>query len=173
MCTKVVVGAVPRRKKKPMHRLTSIVLLPVLIAVALVVAAPAAADAPTIERSTVTFGPFVDDETCAFPFSVTVERARTTIYYENGDIKRHTELIVTASANGKTEIQRNSYSVFIDAGSPTQWVITGVFEKAQLHGRTLWLESGRLVYDLEGDQVTDPHPGPLAEPSDVCQLLAP
>ena len=156
-----------------MPRLTYALLLPVLAAVALVVAAPAAADAPTIERSTVTFGPFVDDETCTFPFSDTVERTRTTIIYENGDIKRHTDLTVTASANGKTVIQRNSYNVFIDADSPTQWVITGVFEKAQLHGRTLWLESGRLVYDLEADQVNDPHPGPLAEPPDVCQLLAP
>ncbi len=156
-----------------MPRLTYALLLPVLAAVTLVVAAPAAADAPTIERSTVTFGPFVDDETCTFPFSQTVERTRTTITYENGDIKRHTDLTVTASANGKTEIQRNSYNVFIDADSPTQWVITGVFEKAQLHGRTLWLESGRLVYDLEADQVNDPHPGPLAEPPDVCQLLAP
>jgi hypothetical protein len=156
-----------------MRRLTYTLLLPTFIAVALVVAAPAAADAPTIVRSTVTFGPFIDDETCAFPFSQTVERTRTTIIFENGDIKRHTDLIVTASANGKTEIQRNSYNVFIDADSPTVWVITGVFEKAQLHGRTLWLESGRLVYDLEADHVSDAHPGPLAEPADVCQLLAP
>jgi hypothetical protein len=156
-----------------MRLLTNVLLLPVLVAVALVMAAPAGADAPTIERSTVTFGPFIDDETCAFPFSQTVERTRTTITYENGDIKRHTDLIVTASANGKTEIQRNSYNVFIDADSPTQWVITGVFEKAQLHGRTLWLESGRLVYDLETDHVSDAHPGPLAEPPDICQLLGP
>ncbi len=156
-----------------MRRLTYVLLLPMLVAVVLVAAAPAAADAPTIERSSVTFGPFVDDETCPFRFSVTVERTRTTIYYENGDIKRHTDLIVTASANGKTVIQRNSYNVFIDADSPTQWVITGVFEKAQLHGRTVWLESGRLVYDLERDQVIDAHPGPLAEPPDICQLLGP
>ena len=89
-----------------MRRLTYVLLLPVLVGVALVVAAPAAADAPTIERSTVTFGPFVDDETCAFPFSVTVERTRTTISYANGDIKRHTDLIVTSSANGKTVVGR-------------------------------------------------------------------
>lgn len=156
-----------------MRQLTYALLLPVLVAVALVVAAPAAADGPTIERSTVTFGPFVDDETCTFSFSATVERTRTTIYYENGDIKRHTDLIVTSSANGKTEVQRNSFNVFIDADSPTQWVITGVLEKAQLHGRTLWLESGRLVYDLEADQIDDPHLGPLAEPPDLCQLRGP
>ena len=156
-----------------MRRPTYVLLLPVLAGVALVVAAPAAADAPTIEASTVTFGPFVDDETCTFPFTVTVERTRTTIYYANGDIKRHTDLIVTSSANGKTVVQRAPLNVFIDADSPTVWVITGVLEKAQLHGRTLWLESGRLVYDLDADQVIDPHPGPLAEPPDVCQLLAP
>jgi hypothetical protein len=156
-----------------MRRLIYILLLPALASVALVVAAPAAADAPTIERSTVTFGPFVDDETCAFPFSVTVERTRTTISYANGDIKRHTDLIVTSSANGKTVIGRNSFNVFIDAESPTVWVITGVFEKAQLQGRTLWLQSGRILFDLEADQVIDSHPGPLSEPPDVCQLLAP
>jgi hypothetical protein len=48
-----------------------------------------------------------------------------------------------------------------------------LLEKAQLHCRTLWLESRRLVYDLETDAVSDPNPGPLAEPPDVCQLLAP
>jgi hypothetical protein len=156
-----------------MRRSTYLPLLPALAALALVLAAPAAADPPTIETSTVTFGPFVDDETCAFPFSVTVERTRRTIYYVNGDMKRHTELIVTSSANGKTVIQRNALNVFIDADSPTLWVITGVFEKAQLHGRTLWLDSGRLVYDVEADEVIDAHPGPLAEPTDVCDLLGP
>ena len=155
--------------RRPIH----VLLLPALVGVALVVAAPAAADAPTIERSTVTFGPFVDDETCAFLFSVTVERTRTTISYANGDIKRHTDLIVTSSANGKTVVGRNSFNVFIDAESPTVWVITGVFEKAQLQGRTLWLQSGRLLFDLEADQVIDSHPGPLSEPPDVCQLLEP
>jgi hypothetical protein len=39
--------------------------------------------------------------------------------------------------------------------------------------RVLGLESGRLVYDLEADEVNDPHPGPLVEPADVCALLAP
>ena len=156
-----------------MRRLTYVRLLPVLVGVALVVAAPAAAAAPTIETSSVIFGPFVDDEACAFPFTVTVERKRTTISYESGDIKRHTDLIVTSSANGKTVVQRNSFNVFIDAESPTIWVITGVFEKAQLHGRTLWLQSGRILFDLEADQVIDSHPGPLAEPLDVCELLEP
>jgi hypothetical protein len=165
--------ALINREEISMRRLSYLILLPAAVTLALVLAAPAAADAPTIETSAVTFGPFVDDETCAFQFSVTVERKRTTISYANGDIKRHTELIVTSSANGKTVMGRNAFNVFIDADSPTQWVITGVFEKAQLHGRTLWLQSGRLVYDLEADEVRDAHPGPLAEPPDVCELLGP
>jgi hypothetical protein len=156
-----------------MRRMTYVLGLPALVAVALMTAAPAAADPPAIETSTVTFGPFVDDETCAFPFTVSVERKRRTIEYADGDIKRHTELIVTSSANGKSVVQRNSFNVFIDAASPTVWVITGVFEKAQLQGRTLWLQSGRLLFDLEADQVIDSHPGPLAEPPDVCELLGP
>jgi hypothetical protein len=104
---------------------------------------------------------------------VIVERKRRTIEYADGDVKRHTDLVVTSTANGKTLVQRNSFNVFIDAESPTVWVITGVFERAQLRGRTLWLESGRLTYDLEADQVIDSHPGPLADPPDVCDLLAP
>ena len=156
-----------------MRRMTYVLGLPALVAVALMAAAPAAADPPAVETSTVTFGPFVDDETCTFPFSVTVERTRRTTSYANGDITRHTNLIVTSSANGKTVVGRNSFNVFIAAEAPTVWVITGVFEKAQLQGRTLWLQSGRLLFDLEADQVIDSHPGPLAEPLDVCELLKP
>ena len=101
----------------------SLLLLPALAA-ALLLAAPVAANAPTKETSTVTFGPFVDDETCAFPFTVTVERTRRTTYFDNGDIERHTELIVKSSANGKTVVGRNAFNVFIEADAPTEWVIT-------------------------------------------------
>jgi hypothetical protein len=45
-----------------MRRLTYRVVLPALAVLALIAAGPAAADAPTKESSTVTFGPFVDDE---------------------------------------------------------------------------------------------------------------
>jgi hypothetical protein len=156
-----------------MRRLASALLFPVLGVVALVLAAPAAGEAPTKETSKVTLGPFVDDETCLFSIRTTVERTSTTIKYASGDVKRHTALIVTSSANGKTIVSRNAFNVFIDGDSPTEWVITGVFEKAQLHGRTLRLQSGRLFYDLETDEVSDSHPGPLAEPLDVCALLGP
>ena len=59
------------------------------------------------ETSTITFGPFVDDEACEkFGITVTVERTRTTITFADGDIWRHTELLVTSSANGKTFTER-------------------------------------------------------------------
>jgi hypothetical protein len=143
----------------------------IVLASALAVVAPAAADAP--ERTT-TFVPFnVVDEDCGFPIQVTGERTRTTTVYADGDVRRHTQLIVTSTANGKTIVSRNSFNVFIDAESPNVWVITGTFEKAQLHGRTIWLESGRLLYDFEADQLVDPNRGPLAEPPAVCDVLAP
>jgi hypothetical protein len=156
-----------------MRQLPSVLVFFALAAAALVLAAPAAGDAPAKETSTVILGPFVDDETCLFSIRSTVERTSTTIQYANGDVKRHTALIVTSSANGKTIVSRNAFNVFIDADSPTHWVITGVFEKAQLHGRTLRLQSGRLFYDLEADEVSDSHPGPLAGPLNVCALLGP
>lgn len=156
-----------------MRRSIQPVLVPILVGLALIAAAPAAADAPTTETSSLILGPLVDDETCAFPITVTVERTRRTTSYANGDVKRHTQLIVTSSANGKTVLNRNTFNVFIDADSPADWVITGVFEKAQVQGRTIWLQSGRLVFDLEADELVDPNPGPLAEPPDVCELLAP
>ena len=157
-----------------MRRLTHILALPVIVVgVAFITAAPAAANAPTIETSTVTFGPFVDDETCAFEIDVIVQRTRKIVTYANGDVTRHTDLIVTSSANGKSYVEHDRFNVFTDADAPTLWVITGLWDRAELHGRTLWLQSGRLQYDLEADQVTDPHPGPLAEPPDICDLLGP
>lgn len=147
-------------------------LFSVLIgALALVLVAPAAAVTPERTETSVVFG-LVDDE-CGFPIQVTVERTRRTTVFADGDVQSHTMLIVTSTANGKTIVGRNSFNVFVAAEAPTVWVITGTFEKAQLHGRTIWLQSGRLVYDLEADQLLDPHPGPLAEPPAVCALLAP
>jgi hypothetical protein len=157
-----------------MRRLTYRVGLPALAVLALIAAAPAAADAPTKETSTVTFGPFVDDEACSFPITVTVERTRTTLSFENGVIRRHTELVVTTSANGKTLIERDAFNVFMDSDSGV-WVITGSFTHARLLGDgTIALQSGRIVYDVNADQIIDPHPGP--HPSTlqdvVCDVLA-
>ena len=103
---------------------------------------------------------------------MTVERTSRTSVYADGDVQRHTKLVVTSSANGTTIVNRNSFNVFIDADSPNAWVITGTFEKAQLRGRTIWLLSGRLVFDLDADQLLDPNPGPHAEPPEICELFA-
>jgi hypothetical protein len=159
-----------------MRRLTYVLVLPVLAAVALVAAAPAAADAPTIQRSTVTLGPFVDDETCAFRLTSVVERRRTTLTFANGDIKRHTELVVTITANGKTLIDRGDYNVFIDSNAPDVWVITGSFTHDRLLGDgTIALQSGRILYDPETDTIIDLHPGPHPTRLEdvVCDALAP
>jgi hypothetical protein len=157
-----------------MRRLTYL-LLPVLAALALIMAAPAAADAPTNVTSTVTFGPIVDNESCSFPLTATVERTRTTLTFADGDIKRHTELVVTVTANGKTLIERDDYNVFIDSDSPDLWVITGSFTHARLHDDgTIVLQSGRIVYDPETDTITDLHPGPHPSRVEdvVCDALA-
>jgi hypothetical protein len=166
--------AITAREEKLVYRTVYLMLLSAIAALALIVTAPATAAAPAKETSTVTFGPFVDDEACEeFGITVTVERTRTTITFADGDVTRHTELLVTSSANGKAVVSRNAFNVFIDADAPTEWVITGVFEKGQLDGRAVWLQSGRLVYDLEADRIDDPNPGPLAQPPDVCELLKP
>jgi hypothetical protein len=158
-----------------MRRLAYVLVLPVLAAVTLVAAAPAAANAPTIQRSTVTFGPFVDNETCAFPLTTMVERRRTTLTFDNGDITRHTELVVTITANGKTLIDRGNYNVFIDSGAPAVWVITGSFTHDRLLGDgTIALQSGRILYDPETDTIIDLHPGPHPTRLEdvVCDALA-
>jgi hypothetical protein len=63
----------------------------------------------------------VDDE-CRFPIQVTVERTSRTTVYADGDVQRHTMLVVTSSANGRTVVSRNSFNVFIDADSPTMMI---------------------------------------------------
>ncbi len=158
-----------------MRRLTYLLLLPILAGVALVLVAPAAADTPSKVTSTVTFGPFVDDETCAFALTTTVERTRTTLTFADGDIKRHTELIVTVTANGKTLIERDDYNVFIDSDSPDVWVITGSFTHVRLLGDgTIALQSGRIAYDPQTDTIIDLHPGPHPTRLEdvVCDALA-
>ena len=151
-------------------------LTALVAALALVLAAPAAAEAPTKETSTVTFGPFLDDETCSFPITVTVKRTRTTTSFADADIKRHTQLVVASSANGKTLIERDTFNVFIDADEPTVWVITGTFTHARLHGDgTIALQSGQVLYDVLADQVIDQHPGPHPNRLEdiVCDALSP
>ena len=148
-------------------------LLPAIAVLALGLAAPAAADAPARETSILTLGPFVDDELCAFPLTTTVERTRTTITFADGDVQRHVSLVVTTTANSKTLLDRDAYPVFIDADDPDAWVITGSFIHSRLlGGGTLALQSGLLVYDVQADQVLDPHRGPHPITADVCAALS-
>jgi len=152
-----------------------------LFTVALVAAANASAAAPTRIVSLRTLGPFVVDDVCQFPFVQTVERTRTTTIFDNGDEKRHVELIVTASANGKTWIDRDAYNVFVGAADPSLWVVTGSFTHTRVAGSgTILLQSGRIVYDADADTIVDPHEGPRGTGADpaaydaaVCAALAP
>jgi hypothetical protein len=145
-------------RNRPKEELVSKLLIASLIAaVSLVPAAPAAADAPTKQTTHAEFA-LVDDETCAFPFDVTVDRTRTVTTFANGDVKRHTELIVTFSTSGATIVDRASFNVFVSADSTDVWVITGTFFHPQLKGEgTLYVQSGRLLYDVAADQVIDAH----------------
>lgn len=94
-------------------------LLPVLVvAAALVLVAPAAADEPTKLTTHLSLGPLVDDETCSFPFTVTVDRPRTTLTFANGDLERHTDLEVVSSANGHTLDEHDVFDVFVDHQAP-------------------------------------------------------
>ncbi len=147
---------------------------------ALAGAATAAADEPTKQTSTLSQS-FVDNETCPFPTNVTVDRVRTTITFSNGDQTRHVDLTVTISTNDRTWIERDSYIVFISADSPNLWEIVGSFTHTRVQGGgTVFLESGRISYDLATDTITDLHPGPHGTGSDpdayaatVCAALAP
>lgn len=158
-----------------MRRLTYLVLIPALASGILFAVEPAAADAPLKETSTVAFGPFVDDEACAFPITTTGERTRTILTFANGDIKRHIELVVIVTANGKTLVDRDAYNVFIDSDLPDVWVITGSFTHARLLGDgTIALQSGRIVYDPRTDTIIDLRPGPHPNRLEdvVCDALA-
>jgi hypothetical protein len=141
-------------------------------AVALATGGTAVAAAPTQVTDVRSFS-FVDDEACPFAVATTVDRVRTVTTFDNGDQQRHIRLTVTSSANGNTWVERDAYSVFIDAASPNMWTITGDFTHTRLvGGGTILLQSGRIGYDLETDTVSDPQPGPHGTGSDPDQYTA-
>lgn len=162
-----------------MQRLLAIAVA--LFSVAFVAAATASAAAPTRVVSLRTFGPFVVDDVCDFPFVQIVERTQTTTTFDNGGEMRHVEVIVIASANGKTWIDHDAYNVFVDAANPSLWVITGSFTHTRVAGTgTILLQSGRIVYDADTDTIIDLHEGPhgtgvdpAAYDAAVCGALAP
>jgi hypothetical protein len=140
-----------------------------IAAVSLVPAAPAAADPPTKQTTHAEFT-LVDDETCAFPFDVTVDRTRTVTAFANGDVKRHTQLVVTFSTSGTAIIDKASFNVFVSADSTDIWIITGTFFHRVLKGQgTLYVQSGRILYDVAAGQVIDAHDH--GSYPDVCAAL--
>ena len=140
----------------------------------------AGAAAPLRDTSEASFS-FVDDETCAFPIDVTLERSRSTTTFANGDVQRHVKLIVTSSANGKVWVDRDAFAIFIPAATPDQWTIVGEFTHTRVTGDgTILMQSGRLAYNAATDTVTDLHPGPHGTGADpdayaveLCSALAP
>ena len=150
------------------------------LVVALVATATALAATPTHETS-VNSSSFIDDETCSFPIAVTLDRTRTTTTFENGDRQLHVRLIVTMSANGKTWTDRDAFNIFISAASPDTWEIVGAFTHTRATDNgTIFLESGRILYNVKTDTVTDAHAGPHGTGADpdtydaaVCAALAP
>lgn len=151
----------------------------VVAVIALAAASTAGAGTPTKVVDVKSLS-FVDDETCAFTIQGTLERVRTTTTFENGDVKRHVDLELTSTANGKTWIERDSYNVFIDAASNV-WEIVGSFTHTRVvGGGTILLESGRITYDVATDTIVDLHPGPHGTGADpaaytaaLCAALAP
>jgi hypothetical protein len=153
-----------------MYKLFALVMT-VLLALAVVTAGAAAP--PERDTTHVVLGPFVDEELCAFPVTTVVERTRRTIRFADGDVRRHTQLIVTSAANGPTVVDRASFNVVMPSGSST-WIITGAFVHVVDPGAgTVALQSGRLLYDVDDDQLLDAHPSPMGADAPICDLLAP
>jgi hypothetical protein len=151
----------------------------VVAVIALAGGSAANAGAPTRTADVRNFG-FVDDETCAFPLDVSIDRVRTTTEFDNGDVQLHIELTVTTKANGKTWIDRDAFNIFIDASSNV-WEIVGTFTHTRVvGGGTIFLQSGRIAYDVAADTIMDEHPGPHGTGADpdayaaaLCAALAP
>ena len=143
-----------------------------IVGLALVAAAPALADAPDKTTSVRKLGPFVDDETCSFPITVTVERVATSTTFANGDWKRHVDLAVVQTANGHTAVETDRWDIFVDNADPDSWKLTGRFGQIFLDGRLIYLNSGLIGYDPATDTLTDPQPGPNGELPDPCVILA-
>ena len=139
---------------------------------ALVAAAPALADAPVKVTGVFELGPFVDDETCGFPITVTVNRVATTTTFANGDWKRHVDLTVVQTANGHTAVETDKWEIFVDHADSDNWKLTGRFGRAFLDGKLIYLQSGLIGYDVATDTLSDPRPGPMGTLPDPCVILA-
>lgn len=144
---------------------------PMIAMMFLVAAAPAAASSPAREITS-RLETFVDDEECGFPVTITVDLERTTTTFANGDVHRHAALTVTHESDGNTVVEPAVFNVFIPHDSPTLWTITGLWGKVRADdGGLLFLQSGRIFFDLGSGQIVDPRPGPLGEYPDICAYL--
>lgn len=148
-------------------------------AASLILAAPAEAAAPERATSHIAFSGLDDEATAACGFDVyfALDRTRVVTTYENGDVRRHTQLILSWSANGKSVVEKATFNVMIASGSAT-WTIVGAFAHQRMNGEgTISLVSGRLFFDAETGELADPNPGPHALDdaealAQICQLLA-
>lgn len=151
-----------------MHR-----LMGSMVAVMFLAAAVPAAAASPVREITSRHDTFVDDEECGFPVTIMVDLERTTTTFEDGDVHRHAALTVTHESGGNTVVEPAVFNVFIPHDSPTLWTITGLWGKVRVdEGRLLFLQSGRIFYDLSSDEIVDPRLGPLGEYPDICAILA-
>ena len=155
------------------------VVLTLAVATALFVAVPAGASAPDKETSHTTFSA-IDEEAsaaCGFDVQFSLDRTRTVTTFANGDVKRHTHLILTWAANGKTIVENATFNVMIENGSAT-WTIVGAFVHQRMKGEgTIVLVSGKVLFDATTGELVDLHPGPRAADDaaaleQVCDLLA-
>jgi chitodextrinase len=95
-------------------------------ALALVLVAPAAADAPERTEISELFSG-VDDE-CSFPIQVTVERTSRTTVYADGDVQRHTMLVAASrfrSLGSRASIETGQVSQVAPARSATTLPLPG------------------------------------------------
>jgi hypothetical protein len=168
--TRIVTSAL-RAQGREMTIAKATATLAAFVVLALVCAMSALADAPTSSSTSLRLA-FVDSSSCSFPIDVTVDLARRTETFSDGDATRHATLAVTQTANGHSDVETDSFDVFISASDPTNWKITGRFGQVRVDGKLIYVQSGLIAYDPLTDTLSDPHPGPLGGFPDPCAALA-
>lgn len=148
------------------------VLVGAIATLALACAVPALAVAPTVTESGFQIAD-VDTETCSFPIQLSVDQARRTTTYSNGDVTRHVSVTVRQQANGHEALETDVWQVFIPATDPTNWKLTGRFTQVRLDGKLISLQTGNIVFDPLTGELDDPNPGPKVAYPDPCTVLAP
>jgi hypothetical protein len=139
------------------RRLLHIFSLPALLAVALVVAAPALAVPPTTEVVTIENFTFVDTALCGFPVTFTENGTFkiTTFYDDEGNPVRtiltnyNDRYTSSATANGKTLVTNYPLVVITPSEDGTR-IELGLRNAYHVPGGgVVLLDAGRVVLDLE------------------------